>query len=349
MAFAEALVIWLAGAGFANTSMPQKVSLGDFSISANGEWGVSRISYQSKAQRRIVHDVVLHNLRGQNAVRLHIGHYRPQSVAVSTTGDIVAIACEDGSIRVGSASPGREPRLSADHARLRPLDRTPENPVCLAFSPDGRLLAATGTRLTCVWQWPDGKLLQEWPHSGVDAKFLSFTDDSRRVLLPGPEGEVLLCDAYTGQPVKIIRAISPEDGYAVFRAAVSHDARLAAVAVSCRELRVYSLVNNEELWRRSTSGISITFSPDGRFLATDRFALGSSGSWRITVYDAFSGQHLCDLTGHSVPIARVAFASDGLLYSWDPGGLIRAWNVESQCEQWSFSTLSWASNHPSFL
>jgi WD40 repeat protein len=142
-------------------------------------------------------------------------------------------------------------------------------------------------------------------------------------------------------------AISTQKGY-VFDATLSRDARLAAVADSSQRLRVYSLVNNEELWCLSDSGLSIALSPDGRFLATDRYAVGTGRCGRIRVYGASSGQHLCELSGHDLPVAQIAFASDGLLYSWDVGGVIRAWNVESQREQWSFSTLTWGSNAPPF-
>ena len=113
-------------------------------------------------------------------------------------------------------------------------------------------------------------------------------------------------------------------------------------------MRVHSLVNNEELSRQATRGRKIAISPDGRFLATDHCTIGAGGSWRINVYDATSGQHLCHLTEHTVPITRLAFASDGLLYSCDARGVIRVWNVERQCEQWSFSMLNWASNNSSF-
>jgi len=344
MAFAEALVLWLGGSDIADKSFLKKISIGDFSISANGEWGVSRVSIAGKAKQGVVYDLVVHNLRGQNAIRLHVSSYRPRCVAVSPTSDDVAIACWDGSIRVWSGSPDRETRLSVSDERLRPLDRVSDCPTCLAFSPDGRLLAATGMRFTYVWRWPGGELLQKQTHDGDARGFLSFSGDSRRILSPGPKGEACFWDAYTGQT---ITTISPGDGYLV-DAAVSPDARLIAFADSIGKVRVHSLVNDKELWCQFTSGRSIAFSPDGRFLATPCHTFGDGGYWRLNVYDATSGQRMCQLPGHDAPFPRLAFASDGLLYSSDERGVIRAWSVERQCEQWSFSTLNWASNNSSF-
>ena len=338
MAFAEAFVLWLTGSDFANKSMPKTIAIGDLSVSANGEWGVSRISIAGKAKQGMVYDLVVHNLRGQNAIRLHVSSYCPRCVAVSPTSDDVAIACWDGSIHVWRGSPDREARLSAIDERLRPLDRVSDCPMCLAFSPDGRLLAATGMRFTYVWRWPGGELLQKQAHDG-DLGFLSFSGDSRRILSPGPKGEACFWEAYTGQTVK---TISPGDGYVV-DAAVSPDARLAAFADSMGKVWVHSLVNDEELWCQFTWGRSIAFSPDGRFLATTCHTLGDGGYWRLNVYDATSGQRMCQLPGHDAPSPLLTFASDGLLYSSDERGVIRAWNIEQQREQWCFSTLKWAS------
>jgi len=341
MAFGEALVLWLGGTDFVNKSSPQRICIGDFSISADGKWGVSRIMFRSTAQPGVVYDVVMHNLRGQDAVRLHVSHHRPSCVAVSPVADVVAIACWDGAIRVLNTSPDREAWLSTAHARLRLFTRASEGLHCVVFSPDGSLLAATGTRFTWVWRWPDGKLLQEWAHEAGKTRFLSFLRDSRRVLLPGPQGKVLLRDAYTEQTTEVI---SPDDEGYVVDVAVSPNAQIAAFADSYGRVRVHSLANDEELRCQATCGRKIAVSPDGRFLATDYCTVGDGGSWRINVYDASSGQHLRQLTEHTVPITRLAFSSDGLLCSCDARGVIRAWNIEGHREQWCFSMLEWASS-----
>lgn len=340
MALTEGIVLWLAGTRYSPKGSLHTVSVGDFSISANGEWGVSRICVARKSPGSLVHDVVLHNLRDQSAERLHLSRFRPGYAAVSPAAEAVAIAGWDGSIRICSGSPNRGASHSEDGEWLRRLDGPSVPFNCLGFSPDGCLLAAAGNRFTCLWRWPSGELLHKWPRDGGLSMLLSFSSDSRRILSFGTKGKVCLWDTSTGQAINVI---APDDGRVV-GGALSPNAGLAALA-SDSEVRVYSLANDEALWWRPISGPPITFSPDGSFLAT---TAGGGRQRCIRVYDASSGKHLCELTGHDAPIAGLGFACDGLLYSWDTPGVIRAWNVERHREQWHFSTLTWACNDRSF-
>ena len=340
MAFMEGIVLWLAGTRYSPKSSLTRTSVGDFSISANGEWAVSRISLSRKSLGSVVHDVLLHNLRDQRTERLHVGSCRPGYVAVSPTAETIAIAGWDGSLRIWNGLPNRGASYSMDGQCLRLPDGPPVRFSCLVFSSDGCLLAAEGNRSTCLWRWPSGELLHQWPHDGGLPGLLSFSSDSRRILVLGTQGRVCLRDTSTGQAINVI---SPDDG-PVAIGALSPDARLAAL-VSNSAVRVYSLAGGEELWRRPIGGPSIAFSPDGRFLAAT--AAGSRG-YCCRVYNASGGMFLCDLTGHDAVITGLSFACDGLLYSWDTRGVIRAWNVEQQRQQWCFSLLTWASNDRSF-
>jgi len=217
-------------------SLPHKVSIGDLAISPNGEWGVSRISFRNGKANGVIHDVVLYNLRGRDAVGLHIGRYRPQYVAVSPVSDDLAIACQDGSIRTWSGLPDHKQGLSVENERLRLFAQTPDYLTHPAFSPDGRLLAAVGRRFIHVWRWPSGELLHKRPVDGlVDDSalpFLLFSGNSRHVLSPGSKGEVCLWDAYTGRTIK---AISPDNGF-VADAALPPDAELAALLLRSVDL-----------------------------------------------------------------------------------------------------------------
>jgi WD40 repeat protein len=341
MALAEAVVLWLRWPHFASRSLPHKVSIGDFAISPDGEWGVSRISFHNgKRKEPAVFDVVLYNLRGQNAVGLQIGRYLPRYVAVSPVSDALAVTCFDGSLRTWSGFSDCKASHSVADERLRPFAQC-DGLTRLAFSPDGRLLAATGRRFVYVWRWPSGELLHTRRLDEFAPRYLSFSSDSRQILSPGPKGEACLWNAYTGQTIEVI---SPDSGYVV-NAAVSPDARLAAVNDGSQKVRVYSLMNDEELWCKSIWGKSFSFSADGRFLATSWRA---GGHWLVNVFAGTSGQRICELRGHKAPITQLAFGPDGLLYSTDMRGVIRAWNIEHQREQWCFSTLAWASNNRIF-
>lgn len=345
MAFAEALVLWYRWPQFANQGLPPAVSIGDFAVSPSGEWGVSRISFNNgKFKEPTTHDLVLHNLGGQDAVRLHIARCRPQYVAVSPVSDDLAITCSDGSIRIWSGLSDCERGLSVADERLRPFAQTSDYLTRPAFSPDGGLLAAVGSRFIHVWRWPSGELLQMRPIDELAYAYLSFSGDSQHVLSAGSKGEVCLWDAYTGRTVK---AISPDNGFVV-NAALSPDAEFVALLLFFQEVRVYRLASGKELWRetRSTArGPSITYSLDGRFLATTDYHRGAG---TIILLDAISGQTMCELRGHDGPISGLAFGSDGFLYSSDLRGVLRSWNIEQQREQWHLSTLEWGSNNRLF-
>lgn len=336
MAFAEGLVFWYRRPDLANRSLPHKVSIGDFAISPNGEWGVSRISFDNgKARKPTTHDIVLYDLGGQDAVRLHVGCYRPRYVAVSPVSDDLAIACEDGSIRIWSGLSDCKVTHSITHDRLRLFAQTSGYVTCLSFSPDGRLLAAAGSRFIHVWRWPNGELLHQRPVDESADLYLSFSGDSQHLLSPGPRGEVCLWNAYTGRTVN---AISPDGGH-VFDATFSPDAEFAALFFYYQEVRVYRIASGEELWRAKQSNVrgpQITYSLDGRFLAIP----GSNhGVATIVLFDAIGGQGVCELCGHDAPITKLVSGPDGFLYSSDTQGVLRSWDIEQRRELWRFSIL----------
>jgi len=345
MALTEGLVVWIRWPHLVNRSSSRWVSIGDFAISANGEWGVSRINFGNGKANGTIHDVVLYNLRGQNAVRLHAERYRPQFVAASPApvSDDVAVTCQDGSICIWSGLSDCEASFSVADRRLRLSTQVSGDFTQLAFSSDGRLLAAAGSRFVHVWRWPSGELLHKRP-SQFARRYVVFSGDSRHVLSPGSGGEVCLWDAYTGMTVK---TISPDNGF-VATAAFSPDAKLAALLLYGWEVRLYRLASGEELWRNTRStfrGPSITYSLDGRFLA---IAGSNRGAGTIILLDAIGGQITCELRGHDAPISGLAFGPDGFLYSSDMQGVIRSWNIEQQCEQSYFSTLKWGSDNRLF-
>jgi WD40 repeat protein len=343
MAFGEALVVWLRWPHLANPSFSHNVSITDFAMCPNGQWGASRINFYTK-EHVLTSDVILCNLHEQNAFRLRIGRCRPQYVAVSPVSEELAITCLDRSIRIWSGFSDCEASLSEADGQLRPFARTSDHLEWLTFSPNGRLLAAVGSHFIHVWQWPGGELLHKRPRDERALPYLSFSGDSQHVLSPGAGGEVCLWDAYTGRTTA---ATFPGDS-SVTNAALSPDAKCAAL-FSGRGLCVYRFADGEELWRDTRSASSawrpIAYSLDGGFLATTASNCGA----RIIVFDAAGGQVARELGGHDAPITGLAFARDGRLYSSDVKGVIRSWDVAQQRELWDFYLLERVSINRSFL
>src|ERR687896_181960 len=74
MALAEGLLLWSLGVKYVPKSSLRHVSVGDFAVSADGRWGASRVKITRHAFHEGHHyDVVLHDLAGPNAIRLHLG------------------------------------------------------------------------------------------------------------------------------------------------------------------------------------------------------------------------------------------------------------------------------------
>jgi WD40 repeat protein/serine/threonine protein kinase len=66
---------------------------------------------------------------------------------------------------------------------------------CLAFSPDGRRLAAAGEELITLWNTATGQELLTLRGHARDIRFLAFTEDSARLLSASEDGEVRVWDA----------------------------------------------------------------------------------------------------------------------------------------------------------
>jgi WD40 repeat protein len=185
------------------------------------------------------------------------------------------------------------------HLPLHTLE-FPGNPVCLAYSPDGRLLAAgeNSQGRVSVWDAVTGKRLWELKHpQGV--RSVAFSRDGRRLVTCAGDNKVRFWDTHTGQEAApawdapqgaTAFAFSPvEDRLAVGKvgAVTVHDLATGRVVSSfrCPAARIFPLA----------------YSPGGRRLA-------GSLAGRVCVWDAAHGQLLRELQAPHA--GRAAFSPD---------------------------------------
>jgi len=275
------------------------------------------------------------------------------SVSFDPTSDTVAMAVEDGSVRLWNW-PKQSVQSTFDaHRGVVWSSR---------FSDDGTFIATAGDDgLLKIWQRSSTEPLKVFEHPnavrglaiGKNGKFYAgdrkgglhvWSLDSDEELVkaqqPGavyavaisPDGETLA----TAGSDKVIRLWNPEmltqklplEGHAgpVYGLSFSNDGERLASAGWDKTVRVWDARGGRLLksWEAHGGDIwTIAFSPNGDQLATG----GQDGA--VSLWDADSGKLITQYLGHNAAIHTIAFNHDGrLLASGGRDGAARIWNVD---------------------
>jgi WD40 repeat protein len=244
-----------------------------------------------------------------------------------------------------------------------------DNVTCLAYSPDGRLLAAgaPGTGRISVWDAVTGKRLWSMTHpKGVQS--VAFSRDSRRLASGGYEKKVRVWDMQTGKEVSpawdaprqaIALALGPVDGLLavgqfgevklrelatgkevvslpcpfsrIYSLAYSQDGRRLAAALP-GQIVVWDVMRKQILRDLKVPGVTrLALSPDGRFLSFGGFDPEN----RVTVHD-LEANRPSFLTGHRQAAQAVAWAADGSrIAAGATDGVIRIWGAVTRKEEFA--------------
>jgi len=252
-----------------------------------------------------------------------------RAAAATPNGALLAAACGDGRVRLFNGATG-EPLAEYLDSRRHP-------PESLAFSADGRYLAAD--------------------RSGADVALIDLATDAEPVLLDEPGGRI-----------RDLQFVTPPDGPTLLLAA-SEDKSLYVWEVPSGELRG----RHAHIAGLST----VAGAPDGSFAiaaegdalrlwelrahtAVQRWPLGGTvfdlevaadearvfvatgdGDNRIHEIDADSGERLRALEGHEDAVAAIALAPDGdTLFSGGYEGALRRWRLDERGSSASVETLA---------
>jgi dipeptidyl aminopeptidase/acylaminoacyl peptidase len=195
--------------------------------------------------------------------------------------------------------------------------------TALAFSPEGKELAASGYHEITLWNPADGKPTGRIKNLGERIYGLAYSPDGRVLAAadgtPGTFGELRLCEPATRSAGKVLERIND----VMLVARFSPDGARLAAGGSDNAVRIYNLASGkrELLIEQHADWVSdLAFSPDGTRLAT------ASRDKSARIFDAKTGTMLSAFLGHEDFVSGVAFSDDGkMVYSAGRDRRIRMW------------------------
>jgi WD40 repeat protein len=247
---------------------------------------------------------------------------RVNAVAISSDGRHFASAGHAAEVRVLD--------LFEDRQRRHALRLEYGSDIyCLAYSPDGALLAAGGHGQKIVL-WDTATWAKSRELAGHTAGLLSlaFSPDGKRLASGANDNTVRLWSLSDSAAGKVGAAALVLEGHGSWVAGVafSPDGQLIASASDDGTIRIWNSYNGStlhELTHHAASVRCVAFHPNGRLLAS------GSDDTNVCVWDVSTGEIVRQLTGHAGSVRCVAFSPDGpLLASASADKTLRVWGAE---------------------
>jgi WD40 repeat protein len=220
--------------------------------------------------------------------------------------------------------------------------RTPTGPALhgpvgyvrdIAFSPDGKLIAAAGLRRAVIWDRATRKTIRVLPVGDHGASAVSFSPDGLTVAIGRSDTFAALYDVRTGRQTAKLGG-----SYSITDLDFSPDGKLLATATFGGGAYVWDVASQNVVSSLGGSGVSfaVRFSPrDGKLVAVGESS-GRVVFWKLDPTHRVLGTWAArpvgqPLTGHNGGVDSLDFAPRGsTLVTLSDDGKLRLWDVATR-------------------
>ncbi len=268
---------------------------------------------------------------GKEIKRVLVGPHGISSIQFSANGKVLALGCNDGTVRILDPVTGVERKTLTD-----PMRNYSNTFVVLA--PDGKSLIATAQygRDLLLWDVEGARIRHRLTlvNNNYQALAAVFTPDSKRFLTPYNDNKLHVFETSTGRDLRVLESAGPPSDTTFARIqglAISPDGKTLAVGNTGRQLTVIDLARDKVVKRLELAPNNyhhysanwwLAFTHNGRFLVDLR---GPS----LLVWGVASGKALRAFPVPTNHMPQLALTRDGKLAAAASGNVVSLFDLSA--------------------